>query len=537
MQAVLQGHGVSQDKEIPVPPPQESSINYDQLYAAPSSKPATYVRFSQTVEECIGCQYDMTEDDEVFLKAYNAKLPVASQLSEDDFESIMDAFEETASSQTPYASVDKTVATYDQMLPELNTLDAAKVMPHAKDIYEYWKSRRQALGNGSLHPTLKFETHQDSDEMDPYVCFRRREVRQTRKTRARDVLSADKLKRLRRELEDGRQLIIISHERECVKRDLLNTDRRVFEKRAMVKEMKVRLNIKTDDEDLVNQKVSLFETTSTETQVLTALQPQRRKAPDPPAMRGPPGVVGLASRPDGRFAESNLELLDTKRAARDAELLADIQNKVLNHQHWNKNHVDLTAGPLKPVQGQRSQPSFRPAEAQYLMTPPASASLESSDDPTPMDLDAVVPSSIFKFVGVPQDRQDENTPKQSAAYRRRVGRLNRLWVDRRGVASLPKRSEESFFENSDRWKYDQDDSEDERTVYEVDPFDQRALKFRATIPLSAPHGDVRRQQQARAQLEAAVANGMTQGVLRPAFPQRPTHLPPPPQPQPQVTAS
>ncbi len=134
----------------------------------------------------------MTEDDGVFLKSYNQKKPVTAQLSDDDFEQIMDVFEDTASISTPFASVDQTVVPYDLMVPGLHQLESEKVMPHAKDIYEYWKSVRQTKG-GSLHPSLKFETHQESDEMDPYVCFRRREVQQTRKTRARDVQSADKL--------------------------------------------------------------------------------------------------------------------------------------------------------------------------------------------------------------------------------------------------------------------------------------------------------------------------------------------------------
>lgn len=250
MQLLLKTTGTKADNEIPVPPPQESDINYDELYRIPWRDPNTYIRFSQTVEECVGCAYDMTEEDDVFLKAYNAKRPPAQQLSEDDFESVMDVFEETASFSTPFAAVDKTVAPYSEMVPGLMNLDSDTVMPHAKELYEYWKQRRQAEGNGPLHPTLKFETHQDSDDMDPYVCFRRREVRQTRKTRARDVQSADKLKRLRRELEDGRSLVLQSYERELNKRDLLQMDKAVYETRASLKEMKVRLGIKTNDDDL-----------------------------------------------------------------------------------------------------------------------------------------------------------------------------------------------------------------------------------------------------------------------------------------------
>ena len=244
------------DKEIPVPPPQKSELNYDELYFRTCSKPASYIRFSQTVEESVGCMYDMSEDDEVFLKEYNKKRPPSAQLSEDDFERIMEVYEETAQIKTPFAAIDQTIVPYDDMLQGLQEIEncKTKIMPHAKEVYEYWKSRRQASGNKPLQPTIKFETHQETDDMDPYVCFRRREVRQTRKTRARDVQSADKLKRLRKELEEGRQLVLASHQRELLKYELLKADRDIYETRLQLKQQKIRLGIKTDDEDLVNQK-------------------------------------------------------------------------------------------------------------------------------------------------------------------------------------------------------------------------------------------------------------------------------------------
>lgn len=203
----------------------------------------------------MSCQYDMTTEDDEFLKEYNSKKAGAEVLSEDGFERIMDVFEETASAQTPFASVDNTVVSYDAMLPSLTSLASPQTIPHAKAIYEYWKTRRIECGNTSIHPSLKFETHPESDDMDPYVCFRRREARQTRKTRARDVQSAEKLKKLRRELEEGRQLIVLSRERELLKRELMNFERSIFEQRQRFKTMKIRLGIKADDEDLIHQKV------------------------------------------------------------------------------------------------------------------------------------------------------------------------------------------------------------------------------------------------------------------------------------------
>lgn len=197
----------------------------------------------------------MSTEDNDFLKTYNTKPGPAGVLSEDDFERIMEVFEDTASEQTPFASVDNTVVAYDMMVPGMNHLGSQHILQHAKAIYEYWKSKRQEEGNKPLHPMLKFETHQETDDTDPYVCFRRREARQTRKTRARDNKIVETLKRLRRELEDGRQVVLMSYEREMMKRELLHMDRAVFEERARLKHIKLRLGIKGEDDDLVNQKV------------------------------------------------------------------------------------------------------------------------------------------------------------------------------------------------------------------------------------------------------------------------------------------
>ncbi|KAK4162719.1 enhancer of polycomb-like protein 1 [Cladorrhinum sp. PSN259] len=468
LQAVLKSAaGVAADQEIPVPPPQESTLNYDEFYSQKVSKTATYIRFSQTVEECIGCMYDMTEEDVVFLQSYNQKRAASAQLSEDDFEKIMEVYEETAYIKTPFASIDQTVVGYGEMMQGLHQLDKAKVLiSHARETYEYWKSRRQDLSNKPLHPTLKFETHAESDDMDPYVCFRRREVRQTRKTRARDVQSADKLKRLRKELDEGRQLVMAAHNRELFKAEMLKTDRAIFELRAQLKDHKIRLNIKTDDEDLINQK------------------PQKRKAPEAPAVQRPPppAQLRMPGRPDVRPAEADLLQLSDRLAEKENELRLDIEKKVQNHKDWNRFYLDLTRGPLSPVDGPRQDPNFRPAKTQYLMTPPASASSVSLDEPMPMELDKPEnPQPVVKFRGVAQDEESRANPP---SYRRRIGRLSRLWIDRRGLPASPPREPNEWSDRlQDRWKYDQSsDDEDDMPTYEVDPFDTRALKFRASIP-------------------------------------------------------
>jgi enhancer of polycomb-like protein len=369
----------------------------------------------------------MSIEDNEFLKSYNSKPPAAGALSEDDFERIIEVFEDTAAEQTPFASVDNTVVAYDMMVPRLNQLGAQHLLQHAKAIYEYWRAQRQEKGNAPLNPSLKFELHQETDDTDPYVCFRRREARQTRKTRGRDNKIVETLKRLRRELEDGRQLVLMSYEREMMKRELLHMDRAVFEERARLKHTKLRLGIKGEDEDLINQK------------------PQKRKTAEAAAAQRAAGAqVRAPVRSDGRSLEADLVQLADQLAEKEKELRNEIETKVQNHRRWNENHIDLTVDPLSPVQEQGVEMKFRPAKTQYLMTPPASVSSDSMDvdeeGPEPMQVDKPQAGPVFQFKagGAPSEPPQTNQP----AFRRRIGRLSRLWVDRRGMKTPPRENSE-----------------------------------------------------------------------------------------------
>lgn len=221
----------------------------------------------------------MTTEDDTFLKDYNKRKTLSNQqLSEDDFEKLMEQFEELAETHTPFAAVDNTLVSFETVKEFIKEREG-KLRSCVKDIYEYWKSRRQECGNRGIQPSLKFETHQDIDEGDPYVCFRRREVRATRKTRARDMQITDKVMRLRKEMEEARHLIKLATERETYKKQLLQCERSVFESRSEIKNLKVKLGIKNDfdDELLINQKVCTFSLLEKESpNILLTFQSHRR---------------------------------------------------------------------------------------------------------------------------------------------------------------------------------------------------------------------------------------------------------------------
>ncbi len=65
------------------------------------------------------------------------------------------------------------------------------------------------------------------------------------------------MKRLRRELGEARSLLALIQKREVEKRSLLTKEKAIFEQRLQVKETKRKLGIRGDDDDLLNEKVSL----------------------------------------------------------------------------------------------------------------------------------------------------------------------------------------------------------------------------------------------------------------------------------------
>ncbi|KAI9646965.1 Enhancer of polycomb-like protein 1 [Ciborinia camelliae] len=494
LQAALAASHASGDKdapqEIPAPPAQEGTdIDYESLYSRKFDKPATYIRFSQTVEECTGCQYNMTTEDDIFLRDHNKRKTLSNQqLSEDNFEKLMELFEETVDTHAPYASVDNTLVSFETMKEAIKERGEERIPAYVKDIYEYWKSRRQDCGNRGIQPSLKFETHQDIDEGDPYVCFRRREVRATRKTRARDMQITDKVRRLRKEMEEARHLIKMATERETYKKQLLQVERSVFESRSEIKSLKIKLGIKSDSDDelLINQKVCILSFLEREFEFPTDIsKPQKRKAMDFQNVQRPLPPIRIPPRTDGRGIEPDLILLSDQLAQKENMLQRELEEKCAQHVKWNDSYIDCTREPLLPVEGQSS--GFRTATAQYLVTPPSSVTSESFDQASPVTQEK--PDAVAVRYSTPPEEDDRHA---QPAYRRRIGRGGRLWIDRRGMSTAANKGVE---EKSDRWKYDQDDDDVGQPVYPVDPYDTNPLRFRSTIPLSVHmYPDAHRQR-------------------------------------------
>ena len=86
----------------------------------------------------------------------NKKKNASTQCSEDQFEEIINCFEETAQMKQPYAAVDSPpVLSYDEIQGSMDDYLDDRTRAFTREIYEHWKTRRLEAGNRSLITGLK----------------------------------------------------------------------------------------------------------------------------------------------------------------------------------------------------------------------------------------------------------------------------------------------------------------------------------------------------------------------------------------------
>lgn len=139
-----------------------------------------------------------------------------------------------------------------EMVPESSFLTN-----HATDmlerIYAHWKKRKSEREGQSVIPELKYE-ELSKNEVDPYVCFRRRETKPVRKTRRTDQQSLERLRKLRTEMEMARNLLEMVLRREKMRKEAMVLEHTTFDKKCKLREYQKTLGIKEDDDLLLPSK-------------------------------------------------------------------------------------------------------------------------------------------------------------------------------------------------------------------------------------------------------------------------------------------
>jgi enhancer of polycomb-like protein len=84
-------------------------------------------------------------------------------------------------------------------------------------------------------------------DADPYVCFRQREIKTFRKVRRSDTVALDKLRRLKEDMANCKHLLDLVYEREKTKKESIEMEHLVFEKRVYMRRLRKHLGITTVD--------------------------------------------------------------------------------------------------------------------------------------------------------------------------------------------------------------------------------------------------------------------------------------------------
>ncbi|WRT68052.1 uncharacterized protein IL334_005027 [Kwoniella shivajii] len=201
-------------------------------------------------------------------KEKNDNVPTPLFISEDTFEYIMGVLEKYAEDSVPmlhtnisllppFSSVEPMFSSpipasflpsneIPRDLPELKVL--ARM---ARNIYPHWKTRREEREGKSIMPALNYD---ETNDNDPYVCFRRRDIRATRKTRRTDNHSIEQFQKLQSELRSAHNLASMVVKREHQKKELFKSDKEVWEAKWKLFEIKRRwpsLGMTREEEEFI----------------------------------------------------------------------------------------------------------------------------------------------------------------------------------------------------------------------------------------------------------------------------------------------
>ncbi|KAG9312626.1 enhancer of polycomb-like-domain-containing protein [Chiua virens] len=175
----------------------------------------------------------------------------------------------------------------------------AQLLRSAKVVYPYWRERRIERGGHRIIPTLNFDETDVTNES--YICFRRREIKSVRKTRASQATSSDKLLRLQAEFAQSLELAKTLAAREILKKENAQQVVQVWEKRLEFAELKHKfpgLGAR-EDEELLHEKERVAKKPRVDSGRVTGLKIRTREFGDP----GTPSLqTEVAIRPRERLS-------------------------------------------------------------------------------------------------------------------------------------------------------------------------------------------------------------------------------------------
>lgn len=141
----------------------------------------------------------------------------------------------------------------------------------ARNIFPHWKDRREKRKGRTIMPSLnvcivlkvascsEVPQYDETNDGDPYVCFRRRDTRATRKTRRTDNFSVERMQKIQTELRSAHNLAQMVSRREQEKAALYQAEKDVWEAKWKLFETKRRwpsLGMTREEEEVITGRTT-----------------------------------------------------------------------------------------------------------------------------------------------------------------------------------------------------------------------------------------------------------------------------------------
>lgn len=213
---------------IPTPEAAVHIPDYDLLYPPIFKQRKGFIRHTGTIEDLQFMQSKYIADSED-LKYLNIKLigDISDKLK--IFELVLECFEDGANKFSEgIVSVDSSLERIRNDVKLNAILEKETTESELEGWLNYWREKRKR-NSCSLIPSLKFE---DVGKIgaDPYVCFRRRELKQPRKTRRSDAQVMEKIKKINYDLDNLKIMLSASIKRDKFKKESFLLENFAFEK-------------------------------------------------------------------------------------------------------------------------------------------------------------------------------------------------------------------------------------------------------------------------------------------------------------------
>ncbi|KAI9295937.1 hypothetical protein K502DRAFT_341319 [Neoconidiobolus thromboides FSU 785] len=229
---------------IPTPDASKLVDDYSVFYQPDFQQPQEYIKYTEYYDTSIGISYCMDEEDYNFIKTYSDQ--TVKKINESRFEEILKLLED-AVADGRIDPKEENVKIPDDILVTLKTTfsRSKSIEKQFNAILQHWINRRKKMNNSdTIMPRLRLDRSIKA-ENDPYLCFRRREIKLQRRTRATDTFYINKLNHLRYNLNKLLSLVDSSIAREEKREEAIHMQEEVLKKRMSI--CKKRVAIKYDD--------------------------------------------------------------------------------------------------------------------------------------------------------------------------------------------------------------------------------------------------------------------------------------------------